>query len=254
MCSYVAPGEKSKFFKMWRSHRTLTLCTNCKDGWEKQFAEKIKTDADRENLDLIGECYAWLFDKIESRECDLKNNPPASVIKHKYTVSFDYKKWQELADKNYFGVALLPPDIYPFGADDPGEIRNFIKNTSEWAHCSPECFTVEPPLDENEAKSKNKLVVYFNASTCGTSGWLDVNATDIVCFDHVMDGATEFDTPEEAIAAAEERLKKIELCFIKCAANPPLRGNSAPQQTIAERMSVYKYFILKKEEKKDERL
>lgn len=98
-------------------------------------------------------------------------------------------------------------------------------------------------------KDKDKYVVYFNASSSECSGWLNnsPDVWDFVCFEHFMNFATEFDTYEEAESAANERLKKIEEVVVASAAKPPsaFDGNQ-PSKSVAERISVYKYFILKK--------
>lgn len=96
--------------------------------------------------------------------------------------------------------------------------------------------------------AKEKYVVYFNANSDGCSGWLDTGTTDWVCFGHFMGCATEFDTPEEAKAAAEERMMKIEKIVADVVANPPpAYGQSEqPYKSFEERMKPYKYFIMKK--------
>lgn len=98
--------------------------------------------------------------------------------------------------------------------------------------------------------AKEKYVVYFNANSDGCSGWLDAKATwDWVCFGHFMGCATEFDTPEEAKAAAEERMRKIEKIVADVVANQPksvLGQKDKPVKSLAEEMASYKYFILKK--------
>lgn len=61
----------------------------------------------------------------------------------------------------------------------------------------------------NDEYTRNKVyMVYFHASSCNSSGWLN-DTRDIVSFEHFMSHGLQFDNPIDAKRAAQERLTKL---------------------------------------------
>lgn len=61
----------------------------------------------------------------------------------------------------------------------------------------------------NDKYTRDKVyMVYFHASSCNSSGWLN-DTRDIVSFEHFMSHGLQFDNPVDAKRAAQERLTKL---------------------------------------------